>query len=232
MGWEDLGRWWLKELGSDPTYTEEIYPQILRLLQPEPGALYIDLGCGTGAVMNLIQISGSKVIGCDLNLDLLDHAAEIGPVVRARLPSIGWLKSGSVDGAILGLVLEHLEDESTLLQEAGRVTRAGGILALVINHPVWTAPGSSPIDSNGEVLYRTGSYFGRGHTDEPAGSKKIRFYHRTTADIMNVAFRAGWDLEAMEESGLSQAQLARYPDYVGQEQIPRLLGIRWRRRRR
>jgi ubiquinone/menaquinone biosynthesis C-methylase UbiE len=181
--------------------------------------------------MSLVLEHGAHAIGCDLNLDLLQVATTIGPVVQARLPSIRWLRDGSIDGAFLGLVLEHFEDETTLFREAGRVTKAGGVLAVVINHPVWTAPGSSPIeDAGGETLYRTGTYFGRGHSDEPAGSKKVRFYHRTTADLVNAASQAGWDLQVMEESGLSDVQLARYPEYVGQEQIPRLLGMRWRRR--
>ena len=51
---------------------------------------------------------------------------------------------------------------------------------MVINHPIWTAPGSTPIEEpEGEILWRTGTYFGRGFSDEPAGKGKVRFYHRT-----------------------------------------------------
>ena len=103
-------------------------------------------------------------------------------------------------------------------------------MAVVINHPVWTAPMSSPMeDSSGETLWRPGVYFGRGHSDEPAGRKTVRFYHRTMADLLNAASAAGWDLERLEERGISPAQVERYPDYAGQEHIPRLLGTTWRR---
>jgi hypothetical protein len=109
--------------------------------------------------------------------------------------------------------------------------RIGGHLALVINHPIWTAPRSSPIDNKeGEVLWRPGLYFGRGHSDEPAGKKKVRFYHRTTAALLNAASAAGWMLLRMEERGISRRQVERFPDYAGQEHIPRLLGARWVRR--
>jgi hypothetical protein len=80
------------------------------------------------------------------------------------------------------------------------------------------------------VLWRPGRYFGRGHSDEPAGRRKVRFYHRTLASLLTTAATAGWDLWQVEEWGISAAAIARTPDYAGQEQIPRLLGIRWLRR--
>jgi ubiquinone/menaquinone biosynthesis C-methylase UbiE len=231
MSWDQLDSWWIEELEKDPAYEEEITPQLLRLLMPRPGSAYLDLGCGTGRVMSEIQKAGARAIGIDLNRKLLAMAAQVGPVVRGVLPSLSWARDKSFDGAYLGLVLEHLNDEAELFREAARVVKPGGILAMVINHPIWTAPGSSPIeDENGEVLYRPGTYFGRGSTEEPAGAQTIPFYHRTTAALLTAASRAGWDLSQMEESGLTPSQLARFPEYAGQEQIPRLLGTAWTRR--
>jgi hypothetical protein len=127
--------------------------------------------------------------------------------------------------------MEHLEDEDSLFRAMARAVRSGGVLAIVINHPVWTAPNSSPIEqSDGEVLWRPGRYFGRGHSDEPAGRQKVRFYHRTLASLLTTAATSGWDLQEVEESGISAAAIARFPDYEGQEEIPRLLGLRWLRR--
>jgi hypothetical protein len=101
----------------------------------------------------------------------------------------------------------------------------------VINHPIWTAPKSSPIeDAAGETLWRPGIYFRRGYSDEPAGKSKVRFYHRTTAQLLNAAAEAGWHLEHLVEKGISAEQVARVPDYAGQEHIPRVLGVRWSKR--
>ena len=229
MSWASLGDWWIEELNSDPAYEEEISPQLLGLLRPEIGHRYLDLGCGDGRMMLRIAARGCRVVGCDLNLDLLRKVR--GPVVRAVLPNLGWVRTGSFDGAFLGLVLEHVEDETSLFRAVAGAVRPSGVLALVINHPIWTAPGSSPIEqSDGEVLWRPGRYFGRGHSDEPAGRKKVRFYHRTLASLLTAAATNGWDLQEVEESGISSAAVARVPDYAGQEDIPRLLGLRWLRR--
>lgn len=231
MTWHQLGTWWLEELESDPAYREEIEPLLLGLLDPQAGSLYVDLGCGEGRVMAAVKRAGARVVGCDIIPLLLDHARQYGPVVRAALPDLGWVKTKVFDGAYVGLVLEHLSDETEFFAQVARVVRSGGVLALVINHPIWTAPQSSPMEvADGETLWRPGLYFGRGHSDEPAGKKKVRFFHRTMADLLNSASASGWDLERLEERGVSNEQTTRVPDLLGQEHIPRVLGARWRQR--
>jgi hypothetical protein len=102
---------------------------------------------------------------------------------------------------------------------------------MVINHPIFTAPDSSPMEEDdGETLWRPGRYFDRGFSDEPAGEEKVRFYHRTMGELLTAASDAGWDLETLDERPASAAQITRNPDLAGQEHIPRLLGARWRRR--
>jgi SAM-dependent methyltransferase len=231
VSWEHLGYWWLTELGSDPTYAEEISPMLLGLLDPKPGRRYLDLGCGEGTVMKAVGERGGLVVGCDLNPLLLERAKAHGPVVEARLPDLSWVRPASFDGAYLGLVLEHIPDEGPLLAGAARALRSGGSLAMVINHPIFTAPDSSPMEEDdGETLWRPGRYFDRGFSDEPAGEEKVRFYHRTMGELLTAASDAGWDLETLDERPASAAQITRNPDLAGQEHIPRLLGARWRRR--
>lgn len=231
VSWDRIDSWWLEELAGDPAYNEEIEPLLMSLLKPQPELLYLDLGCGEGRLMGSVKAAGSRVVGCDLSQLLLSRAILHGPVVRCALPSLKWVKPASFDGAYVGLVLEHLRDEKSFFSSAADVVRSHGVLAMVINHPIWTAPKSSPIeDAGGEILWRPGIYFGRGFSREPAGDSKVTFYHRTMADLVNSASAAGWDLQQMEERGLSPEQVARVPDLEGQEHIPRVLGLRWTRR--
>lgn len=231
MTWDRLASWWIEELAADPAYDEEIAPLLLQLLEPQPNNLYLDLGCGNGRIASRVIAAGARVVGCDLNLELLRVSVKECPVVQTVLPQLAWVRSLAFDGAYVGLVLEHLEDEVAFFAQVAKAVRPGGVLAVVINHPVWTAPGSTPIeDPGGEILWRTGSYFGKGFSDEPAGKAKVRFYHRTMADLLNAASEAGWGLQRLSESGISQRQMERFPEYSGQGQIPRLLGLRWGRR--
>ncbi|HSM01873.1 MAG TPA: class I SAM-dependent methyltransferase [Acidimicrobiia bacterium] len=227
---ESLAEWWLDEVASDPAYRSEVLPLALEVLRPEAGKTYLDLGCGEGRVLAAVAATGARSIGVDASPRLAAEASTVAPVVVGTLPDLGFVRDEAVDGVVVVLVLEHLEDHARLFSEAARVTRPGGVLALVINHPLITAPDSAPIiDDDGEVLWRWGRYFARGHTEEPAGDLIIRFHHRTLSDLMGAAASVGWALEAISERGAGPERAAIDPIIAGQIELPRLLAARWRR---
>jgi SAM-dependent methyltransferase len=230
VSWHRLGEWWRLER-KDPTYSEEVLPLLLDVLAPQPGRLYLDVGCGDGWVMEKVRSSGAATVGCDLNPELLRAAVAVAPVVEVELPGLEWLRRESLDGAYASLVIEHLPEEQLLLAGLAQAVKPGGTLAVVINHPIFTPAGSTPMrDDDGEVTWRPGSYFERGFSEEPAGEGLVRFYHRTISELLNAASAAGWDLIRMVEKGASPAQIERVPDLAGQEHIPRLLAARWAKR--
>jgi len=177
-----------------------------------------------------VAAAGGRPFGIDTNRQLLAAASAHGPTVRWRLPTVDCVADRTFDAAIVCLVVEHLEDETTFLSELGRIVRPGGVLALVVNHPVFTAPESAPIEDEEEMLWRPGRYFGRGHTDERAGDRTVRFHHRTTADLLTAAATGGWDLERLVELGATETLIAAHPTFAAQRHIPRLMAGRWRRR--
>jgi SAM-dependent methyltransferase len=229
VSWSDLSDWWRTELLDDPAYEADVTPLILDLLDASAGERVLDVGCGEGRLMALLATSGVAPVGVDISQELLGTARTFGPVVRVALPSLATFRGASFDGALVSLVLEHLEDETAFLSELARVVRPGGRLALVVNHPVFTAPESAPIEESDEVLWRTGRYFDRGYTDEKAGSGSVRFHHRTMAELLNAAANAGWNLTRMVERGATQGQIAHHPPLDRQRHIPRLLGLSWKR---
>lgn len=230
VNWDMLSTWWREELRDDSAYEADVATLLADLLTPQPGDRILDVGCGEGRTMAWLNSARVRTIGVDISVDLLASARTFGPVVRAVLPELSWARHAVFDAAVVSLVLEHLDDEVTLFDELGRVVRPGGRLALVINHPIFTAPDSAPIQEDDEVLWRPGRYFERGYTDEKAGEGTIRFYHRTMAELVNSASAGGWDLERMIELGATQTQIERSPALAQQRHIPRLLGVAWRRR--
>ncbi len=222
--WVGHTDWWLSEIENDPIYRLDVLPLVEKLLG-KPDGVMLDLGCGEGQVMR--ERTGT-VIGCDVSSDLLASAHTAGPVVRSELPSLDWLRPGSIDAAYMVLVLEHLADLH-IFETAARVIGDGGALVVVMNHPAFTAAGAGPIldPTDGEVLWRWGSYFDAQACPMATGDGEVTFFHRPLADILNAAAAAGWMLDEVIETGFSQAALATQPGYVGQEQLPRLLGARW-----
>lgn len=225
--WESLTGWWLAQVADDPIYDSDVLPLLERLL-PERSGPWLDLGCGDGRAMR--RIAG-KTLGCDLAFDLLAVGRRAAPVVQCRLPSLDWVKAGALDGAYAVLVAEHLADLDAMFVAAHRAVRIGGALVVVANHPAFTAAGSGPLvdASDGEVLWRWGPYFHSAEAPTEVGDRVVTFYHRPMDRWMNAAADAGWRLERMAERGLSEEAVLAQPGYAGQEELPRLVGWRWRR---
>lgn len=217
MSWTDLTSWWLDELAEDAAYEEVVTPMLLDMLEPVRDKTYLDLGSGEGRVMRAVEAFGSVCIGIEANEALARRSG--GRTVVAKLPEVPF-KAGSVDGALCVLVLEHLSDHRLFFTEAARIIEPGGVLAIVMNHPVWTAPGSSPItDSDGEILWRPGHYFSGGTSEIPAGEGTVIFHHRSMSAMLNEAAIAGWWLQRMIERP--------HHEFEDQSGIPRLLACRW-----
>jgi SAM-dependent methyltransferase len=221
VSWSELTEWWLDEIAGDPAYDAVVTPMLIDVLEPESARTYLDIGCGEGRIMRALAALDTRPIGVELNLGLADRATETGPVVSGLLPDLGFLRDDAVDGAVCVLVIEHIEDHRHLLAELARVVATGGVFALVMNHPFWTAPGSTPItDADFEVLWRPGAYFEPGSSLERAGEQRIVFHHRSTGDLLETAASVGWSLERLVE--------APHHESMEQAGIPRLLACRWR----
>lgn len=218
MSWADLAEWWLEEVAADPAYEKVVTPLLLDVLRPQAGAAYLDLGCGEGRVMRAVARSGARPHGLERSERLARRTGM--PTMVGSLPGIP-VRDGSYDGAYCVLTLEHLADHRALLAEAARVVRPGGSFALVVNHPMWTAPGSTPItDVDGEVLWRPGVYFSESSEEMRAGGGEVTFHHRSMASLLNAASDAGWALQQVVERP--------HHELVDQAGIPRLLAARWR----
>ncbi len=222
--WTELADWWESEVASDPSYQEVVIPLVDHLL-PESG-LFVDLGCGEGQVMKAVTTPRRTLVGCDLNAQLAATAARHGSVVQASLPDLRWLRPGTVDGCLTVLVIEHLASLESFFAATAEVTRVGGVLVIIANHPYVTAPGSASVvdPTDGEVFWRWGAYLPEGITQEAAGSSTIAFHHRPLGRLLTAAAQNGWILRELREVETPGSGVD-LPD-AG---LPRLIGAVWER---
>lgn len=221
--WSDrLASWWLDEVAGDPSYRDEVDPLLMAVLGDRRTRL-LDIGCGEGRLLGRF----GPTVGVDASPALVGRARERGEAVVADAGALPF-DDATFSGAYAVLVLEHLADPEPLLAEAARVVADGGWLALVVNHPAYTAPGSAPIVDpyDGEVLWRWGSYLDAGYSDEPAGDDLVRFHHRPVGELLSLIAANGWALEFLVERPVG---VASDPLLALQANVPRLLAGRWRR---
>lgn len=224
--WESAADWWLDQIADDTIFDTDVVPLAGSMAGDRTG-LWLDVGCGSG---RLTETLPGKWISCDVSEPLLRIVGSVNRPVRCRLPDLSWLASGTIDGAIAVLVMEHISDLDDLFNQIHRVVVPLGLLAVVMNHPAFTAAAAGPIVDvdDGEVLWRWGEYFTE-HDVVVDGSGGIVFHHRPLDRVLNAAAGAGWRLVEVEERGLSAQAVQHHPGYAGQEAVPRLLGLRWSR---
>src|SRR5262249_24882216 len=93
------------------------------------GGRVLDIGCGKWPLLHQVRQRGWKVKGTELSEESARYAqSELGLDVAACDVADLNLPSDSLDLVILWHVLEHINDPVSLLREAVRLLRPGGVL--------------------------------------------------------------------------------------------------------
>ncbi len=104
---------------------------------PSPCALAVDLGCGTGFVLEKLLPHAQSVVGVDGSprmLELakrrftLDGSQDMDARISLRIGELDYLplRDGEADFACINLVLHHLSNPILTLKEVQRILRPGG----------------------------------------------------------------------------------------------------------
>ncbi len=133
---------------------------IFEWVQPTDDSLILDLPCGRGFYINMLRyVSGCRLVGADLDWDVMQMAqANVGHLPGVSLNRVNIYHmpyaDNTFDAVILSEVLEHVDDDVTALQEAYRVLKPGGVVAITVphaNYPFWW----DPINKTLETLFKT-----------------------------------------------------------------------------
>lgn len=99
----------------------------------------LDIGCGRGEFLDMLQQRGTSVRGVDASADMVAHARARGLDVRCG-DATEFLASepdASIGGVFMAQVVEHLESEElmALMAEIGRTTAPGAVLIVETLNP-------------------------------------------------------------------------------------------------
>ena len=104
------------------------------------GKRVLEVGCGTGLLLERIAGFASEAKGVDLSPGMLEHAAKRGlDVVEGSATALPF-ESDRFDVVCSFKVLAHVRDIATALAEMMRVTRPGGVMVLEFYNP-WSLRG-------------------------------------------------------------------------------------------
>ncbi len=98
-----------------------------------PGAVIVDLACGTGDLSEEITRVGGRALGVDVSAGMLREARLRTPAMELARGDGAALPFGSdtVDGIACGFALRNFVQIGPVFREMARVLRPGGRIALV-----------------------------------------------------------------------------------------------------
>lgn len=110
------------------------------LRQHSPTGQILDIGCGAGHDLALLEALSLEVVGVDLSRVMLGVARDrLGPgacLARADGQALPFAE-GSFDGGRIERVLMHVEHPEQVVQEAARCVRKGGLITIF--EPDWSS---------------------------------------------------------------------------------------------
>lgn len=181
-----MGRW-----------SRRLAPLLIGFAGLEPGDRVIDVGCGTGSLVNVLAthpvasiqaIDASAIYVAALATSLSDPRIQVRQADACALP----FPVDSFDRAFCQLVLQFVSDPAAAMTEMRRVVRPGGIVAAA----VWNSGGGMPhqrmfwdiaamldpaaVEIRGETFSRFGTSRGElSATFEAAGLVEVEESHAT-----------------------------------------------------
>jgi SAM-dependent methyltransferase len=122
---DDWGRYW-------GAFARPVWEPLLRAARIGTGARVLDVGCGTGELLEHLQALGAWPSGVDPASRMVElaRARAVGADVRAgdfeHLP----FDDGAFDALLAVNAFQFAEDQERALAEAGRVLAPGGVVGL------------------------------------------------------------------------------------------------------
>ena len=129
------------------------------------GGTVLDLACGVGYGSQMLasQYAGRRLVGADLSRGALRHATahyRSATTAFVQGDGAGWVRAGSIDGAVSLETLEHVPDPGALFADLVAAVRPGGVF--VASVPVTPSVDANPHHRT-DFTERSFLALGRGH---------------------------------------------------------------------
>lgn len=199
------------------------------------GKTVLELGCGNGYLAKkFLKEDVEQLILVDISEHNLKYASQ-----KVDSPKITFLLQDatktwrvddqSIDVIYSNMMMNEIEDITSVCSEAFRVLKAGGMFAFSVTHPAWDLftyaqqqAGIEPRKVKG-----LGGYFRRGHSkfimstdDRSSGHTKqrdkkfeVEHYQRPVSDYFTAVKHAGFSIEKFVEPELTKEILEAAPRF-------------------
>jgi len=120
-------RWSAVDYAKNAAFVPKLGDAVLQLLDPKPGELILDVGCGDGVLTQRIAEAGAKVIGLDSSEEMVEAARARGIdafVADAEEMDVG--RFGQFDAVFSNAALHWMLDPDAVASGIFRALKDGG----------------------------------------------------------------------------------------------------------
>lgn len=194
---------WYESFSSGPMFTT-VREAAVELVGNGPGRC-LDLGCGTGLALPILEAAGWTVVAADASADQLAVArTRTEHVVQADAHDLPFA-NGEFDAVVSIFTHTDFDDVSTVFAEVNRVLRPGGVFAYAGVHPCFASPFVEHRD-DGPWLVHPGyrrdvwNLVSR-NPEQPGISSHVGFHHVPLTTLLNAVLASGLRLTRAVEPG-------------------------------
>ena len=131
MNVNSSSRWSPTDYAKNAAFVPALGAAALTLLDPQPGEMIVDLGCGDGALTALIEATGAKVVGLDASPEMVKAARSRGiDAYVADAQALGLTRAalcfGQLDAAFSNAALHWMLDPGAVAEGVFSILRPGG----------------------------------------------------------------------------------------------------------
>jgi len=196
---------WYDEFASTEPFVR-LREHVVRLLGPGPGRC-LDLGCGTGLALSLLEDAGWSVTAVDASTEQLAPARERAPnaeLLQADAHALPF-DEGSFDAVVSILTHTDFDDAAAVFREVTRVLAPLGAFVYAGVHPCFGSPFAQALEDGTTLLhpgYRSvGWETVSRDPDNPGIRSRVGINHIPLSNLVSAVLGAGLKLVALDEPG-------------------------------
>lgn len=217
--WDAKAAFWDERMADGNQFQRELIgPAVERLLDVQPGARVLDVGCGNGVSTRRLARLGAQITGIDYSAAFIDLARARTTEVDERIDyrvvdatdeaQLLALGEGRFDALVSNMVLMDMPVIEPLLRAARRLLVPDGRCVFSVLHPAFNSNAVALCGERGGVedistqWVKITDYLnvpaGRG-TGMPGEPLTHWYFHRPLHELFGAFFQAGFVLNGLEE---------------------------------
>jgi 2-polyprenyl-3-methyl-5-hydroxy-6-metoxy-1,4-benzoquinol methylase len=236
QNWEKSAENWDKNIATAGSYRSLLIMNALEKVLPSDmsNLKILDAGCGNGYFTNWLTMQGGNVIG-------VDGAEKMTEIAKTSYPSLKFethdlqkatpFQNAEFDIILANMLLMHVEDISTFLNEAKRLLKPNGSFIFSVLHPCFNFPTADLHKTLWEKitfkkpLLIVRDYYKKTSTRYESHMRAtLSHYHRTLEEYAEVLSQAGFKIgNIVEPHQLPKEFLDQHPKLEYAQRFPRFI---------